>query len=73
MTENAKKISDEAKRLPPEERLEIVDEILASLDEPDAELDRLWAQEAEDRLAAYRRGELKTVGLDEVLKKYRPA
>ena len=34
-------------------------------------IDRLWAKEAEDRLAAYRRGEIKAVPLQEVLAKYR--
>ena len=51
--------------------IELVDSILASLDEPDPNIDRLWAKEAEDRLAAYRRGEIKAVPLQEVLAKYR--
>jgi len=42
-----------------------------SLDKPDAELDRLWAEEAESRLVAYKNGELKTVSLEEVLSKYK--
>jgi hypothetical protein len=43
----------------------------ARLDEPDAAVDRLWAREAEERLAAYRRGEIKALSLEEVLAKYR--
>ena len=39
--------------------------------EPDPPIDRLWAKEAEERLAAYRRGEIKAVPLQEVLAKYR--
>jgi hypothetical protein len=39
--------------------------------EPDPQIDRLWAKEAEERLAAYRRGEIKAVPLQEVLAKYR--
>jgi len=42
----------------------------ASLDEPDAALDALWAKETDDRLAAYRRGEVKVVDLSEVIAKY---
>ena len=38
---------------------------------PDPGIDRLWAKEAEERLAAYRRGEIKAVPLQEVLAKYR--
>ena len=60
----------EARKLSPTTRLELVDAILNSLDEPDQHIDRLWSQEAEERLAAYRRGELKSVPLDEVLAKY---
>ena len=71
MTEEARILSVQARKLSPSERIELVDSILASLDEPDPNIDRLWAREAEDRLAAYRRGEIKTVPLQEVLAKYR--
>ncbi|MBF0186292.1 MAG: addiction module protein [Magnetococcales bacterium] len=64
-------IEAEARKLNPTARLELVDAILGSLDETNPEMDRLWSQEAEDRLTAYRRGELKAVSLDEVLAKYR--
>jgi hypothetical protein len=43
---------------------------LDSLDQPDASLDALWAKEADDRLAAYRRGEVKVLALSEVIAKY---
>ncbi|MBF0163834.1 MAG: addiction module protein [Magnetococcales bacterium] len=52
-------------------RLEWVDAILSSLDEPNQEMDRLWSQESEERLAACRRGEMKATPLAEVLAKYR--
>lgn len=57
MSEATKTVSAEARKLSPAERIELIDDILSSLDEPDAEIDRLWAKEAEERLAAYRRGE----------------
>jgi putative addiction module component (TIGR02574 family) len=71
MTEAAKKFSAQARNLSADERLELVDDILASLDVPDPAIDRLWAKEAEERLAAYHRGDIKTVPLQEVLAKYR--
>jgi putative addiction module component (TIGR02574 family) len=71
MSEATKKLSIEAAKLLPEERMELVDEILVSLDQPDERIDRLWAKEAEDRLVAYRRGEIKAVDLEEVLAKYK--
>jgi putative addiction module component (TIGR02574 family) len=64
-------IEAEVLRLSPSARLELVDTILGSLDEPDREIDSLWSNEAEERLSAFRRGELKSVPLDEVLAKYR--
>nr|WP_315489601.1 addiction module protein [uncultured Rhodoferax sp.] len=70
MTTTAEALSAQAAKLPPEQRMEVVERILDSLDEPDAALDALWAKEADDRLAAYRRGELKAVGLSEVIAKY---
>jgi len=71
MTEAAKKLSAQARKLSTSERIDLVDSILASLDEPDPSIDRLWAKEAEERLAAYRRGEIKAVPLQEALAKYR--
>ena len=71
MTDAAKSLSAQARKLTPSERLELVDDILASLDETAPDLDREWAREAEDRLAAYRRGEIKAVPLEQVLAKYR--
>ena len=73
MTEAAKKLSIEARKLSPAERLELVDDVLASLDDGGSKTDEIWAKEAEDRLAAYRRGEIKAIPLQEVLAKYRVA
>ncbi len=73
MTDDAEKLSAAAKDLSPAERLAVVDAILSSLVAPDPKIDALWAAEAEDRLAAYRRGEIRSVTLAEVLSKYRNA
>jgi putative addiction module component (TIGR02574 family) len=70
MNETAQTLSARARELTPTERLELVDQILGSLDETDTAIDRLWAREAEERLSAWRRGEIRAVPLDEVLRKY---
>jgi hypothetical protein len=44
---------------------------LYSLDKTDPEIDALWAQEAEDRLAAYDRGEIEALNADAVLAEVR--
>jgi len=71
MANTAKQLSAEAYMLTPVERIELVDNILASLDKPDGEIDALWVKEAEDRLSAWRSGEIEAVDLDQVLAKYR--
>lgn len=71
MSESAKILLERARRLPPVERLRLADEILGSLDETDPAIDRLWAREAEDRLAAWQRGEIRDVPLADVLRHYR--
>ena len=66
-----KNILKEALNLKPAQKAELVDKLLSSLDKPDKEMDKLWAQEAEDRIDAYERGEIKAVTLQEVLEKYK--
>ena len=66
MTEQTKALIALARKLPPDEQMTLVEEILANLDQPDTAMDRLWAMETEDRLAAYRRGEIKAMDQDEV-------
>lgn len=53
------------------EKLLIVDFILNNLDDPDPEIDKLWSIEAENRLGAYEKGQVKTVDLETVLHKHR--
>ncbi|MEZ0271995.1 MAG: addiction module protein [Methylophilaceae bacterium] len=71
MNPQSQAVIEQANQLTALEKLEVVDALLASVDKPDAEIDRLWANEAEERLAAYRRGEIKALELNEVLAKYR--
>lgn len=53
----------QAAQMTQEERIQLVERISNSLDQPDAALDALWASEANDRLAAYRRGEITRNGV----------
>ena len=63
-------IFKEVKLLKPKDKAILVDELLFQLDNPDLEIDKLWAVESEDRIAAYVQGEIKEVSLNEVLAKY---
>jgi len=71
MTENSEKILDEALKLSPIERANIVDRLVSSLDKPDKTIDDLWRKEIDDRIDAYESGKMETVSVEEVLAKYR--
>lgn len=57
--------------LSPQEKASIIDELLKSLEEPDAEIDKLWNQESEARIVAYEKGQLESVSAAEVFSKYK--
>ncbi|MGO9567087.1 MAG: addiction module protein [Desulfomonilaceae bacterium] len=65
------KILKEALTLKPEQKAELVDKLLSSLDQPDSEIDELWAKEAESRIDAYEQVKIKAVTLEKVLEKYK--
>ena len=50
------------------EKFIIIDELLKSMNTPNNEINEIWENEAVARLEAYRRGELKTIPMDEVFK-----
>jgi len=72
MSSKARTLIEQARALPPHDRIALVEDVLDSLDRANPDIAQLWAQEARDRLAAYRRGELSAKGLDEIVAKYRP-
>mgnify|MGYP000179092371 FL=1 len=65
---NTVEVLNEAINLKSKERFILVEGILKSLDKPDHELDKIWADEAQRRLNAYRDGRLKGIPMEEVLK-----
>lgn len=67
MTAVTEQIAEIAKKLPPSERAQLVDELLASLDQPDQALDELWLQECQARLQALEKGEMQWEDFDQVL------
>lgn len=71
MSTNAQQILKEVLTLPLKDRATLVGNILASLDQPDEKIDLLWRKEIDDRIAAYRAGNIRAVPLEEVLSKYR--
>jgi putative addiction module component (TIGR02574 family) len=69
MTPQSQQILDEALGLPPVDRAELVEQILASFEFPARQdIDAAWAQEVEDRIDAYERGEIGSSPASEVFK-----
>ena len=71
MTKTAEKLASEIHSLPDVGKLKLVDAILTDLDKPDPEMDRIWAEEARKRWAAYKAGRISTVSYQEVMDKHR--
>lgn len=70
MTRTANVLKD-ALTLRPSEKAELVDKLISSLDQPDRNIDKLWAKEAESRIDAYDQGKIKALSLEKVLQKYK--
>ena len=71
MSSTADKLEQEITALPGLEKLRLVDAILADLDRPDPEIDRIWAEEARKRWDAHKAGRLRTVSYEDVMSKHR--
>ena len=64
----------EALKLSLKERAALAQTLLRSLDDPsEAELEALWADEAERRLEAFERGEMRAYSREEMLKRVKAA
>lgn len=65
-----KNILEDALKLRPVDRAHLIEGLMASMEEPDPEIEKLWDQEALRRYEAYKQKRLKAKDLEEVLKKY---
>ena len=73
MIRNSAKVISDALSLPPRSRAKLAEQLLESLDDPkQKEIDRLWADEIEDRIDAYERSELKAIPGEEVFRRLKP-
>ena len=64
-----KDLISEALSLPIEERAQVVDSILKSMNTPETEIDKKWVQAAKVRLAELRSGKSISIPGDEVFNK----
>ena len=67
MSDALKELEKKAKSLAPDERAQLAEFLLESIQEPPvAEIEAAWDREIEERAAAYDRGELQTVSAEDV-------
>ncbi len=65
-------LRDQVLALSPVERAELIEDLLASFDEPSrASIDAAWGAVAEERIDAYDRGETKSISLEEAQRRLR--
>ena len=66
---NTKQLIDQAVSLPVEERALVVDSLLRSLNQPESEIEKKWANEAQRRLTELRSGSVNAIPGEEVFGK----
>jgi len=67
MSSRGTQVLKKALSLPPAERAEIAEHLLSSLNPPSQDgIDALWGKEAEERLDAFDRGEIKAIPAKQV-------
>ena len=71
MRSAAEKVRKQVRALPDSDKLQLVDVLLAELDRPDPEIDRVWAAESQRRWKAYKAGKMKAIPYSEVMKKFK--
>ena len=66
MSASLKQIEDQARALTAEERAKLAESMLESLHSPLADIEAAWAQEIEQRVAAFDRGEIPAYPAEDV-------
>ena len=66
MSELADKIIQQALGLPPDERADVAERLLSSLEPPRSAIDQLWAEETESRIDTDERGEIESIRAEDM-------
>ena len=64
-------IFTEISPLKPLDKLQLIEKILNSLNQPNTSIEEIWANEAESRVKAYDSGRISVVNEEDVFKKYK--
>ena len=65
MSDHGFRLLEEALALPINERADLVERLLSSLDPAEPEIEKRWAREVQDRIDALERGELGTISAED--------
>ena len=72
MSPKLKAIEDQVLQLPPQERAQLAERLLSSLDEVDTiEVEKLWAEEAERRYREHKKGKIRSRPAEAVFRRAR--
>lgn len=66
MPTSVKDLLEQARALSAEDRAKLVDSLLESLDSPLSDIEKAWAEEIEQRIAAFDRGEISAYSAEAV-------
>jgi putative addiction module component (TIGR02574 family) len=66
MNDRVKRLAEEARQLAPDERADLIDELLTMAPEPMPGWDQAWSEEADRRWRAFAEGEAKSYSWEEV-------
>ena len=68
---DTKSVLKEALLLRPAKRLQLIEMLTRSLNKPDENIEKIWAEESEKRYIALEEGKLKTVAFKEIIERYK--
>ena len=68
---NTKSVFEDALQLRPTERLQLIEMLSKSLNKPDEDIEKIWAEEAEKRYNALEEGKVKTIVLKDIIERYK--
>lgn len=70
MSKSSNAVLQQALELSAIEKAQLIEGLLVSLDTPDSTLDKVWAAEADARVANFEQGKIETSSAKSVLNKY---
>lgn len=71
MSTLVEELTQKARQLPPEERIQLAEELLATVQEVDSEVEAAWDEEIRRRLAEIENGTAKLIPAEEVFAEVR--